>query len=176
LCSATGASLEHQSAGHRGGSKYAHLMQRVAPRMSRAKDEAVAAYCAQATGLLPVARPNPSRSAHAASYACRPRSTALPKPLDPLLCHHSRRRTQRFNTHGAIRPTGRPERGMSCDQQQADRQQLDADNRQESSSGRRYPWDGERRRDSRRRAKSTPTQLNSPASQYLHRPRVGVTF
>ena len=40
--------LEQFAAGHRGGSEYAHLMQRAAPRMSRAEMEAVAAYYAQA--------------------------------------------------------------------------------------------------------------------------------
>jgi cytochrome c553 len=42
--------LEQFAAGHRGGSEYAHLMQEVAPRMSRADMEAVAAYYAAATG------------------------------------------------------------------------------------------------------------------------------
>jgi cytochrome c553 len=41
--------LEQFAAGNRGGSEYAHLMQRVAPRMSRSEMEAVAAYYAQAT-------------------------------------------------------------------------------------------------------------------------------
>ncbi len=40
--------LEQFAAGQRGGSEYAHLMQRVAPPMSRAEMEAVAAYYAQA--------------------------------------------------------------------------------------------------------------------------------
>jgi cytochrome c553 len=44
--------LEQFAAGHRGGSEYAHLMQRVAPRLSRAEMEAVAAYYAQAAGAL----------------------------------------------------------------------------------------------------------------------------
>ena len=44
--------LEQFAAGHRGGSEYAHLMQQVAPRMSRAEMEAVAAYYAQAPGAL----------------------------------------------------------------------------------------------------------------------------
>ena len=44
--------LEQFSANHRGGSEYAHLMQRVAPRMSRMEMEAVAAYYAQAPGAL----------------------------------------------------------------------------------------------------------------------------
>jgi cytochrome c553 len=39
--------LEQFAAGRRGGSEYAHLMQRVAPRMSRAEMEAVAAFYAQ---------------------------------------------------------------------------------------------------------------------------------
>jgi cytochrome c553 len=42
--------LEQFAAGQRGGSEYAHLMQRVAPRMSRADMEAAAAFYAQATG------------------------------------------------------------------------------------------------------------------------------
>jgi cytochrome c553 len=42
--------LEQFAAGHRGGSAYAHLMQEVAPHMSRAEMEAVAAYYAEATG------------------------------------------------------------------------------------------------------------------------------
>jgi cytochrome c553 len=44
--------LEQFAGDHRGGSEYAHLMQRVAPRMSRAEMEAVAAYYAQAAGAL----------------------------------------------------------------------------------------------------------------------------
>ena len=44
--------LEQFAAGRRGGSEYAHLMQQVAPRMSRAEMEAVAAYYAAATGAL----------------------------------------------------------------------------------------------------------------------------
>jgi cytochrome c553 len=44
--------LEQFAAGHRGGSEYAHLMQRVAPRLSRAEMEAVAAYYAQAAEAL----------------------------------------------------------------------------------------------------------------------------
>jgi cytochrome c553 len=40
--------LEQFAAGSRGGSEYAHLMQRVAPRMSRAEMEAVAAFYARA--------------------------------------------------------------------------------------------------------------------------------
>jgi cytochrome c553 len=43
--------LEQFAAGGRGGSDYAHLMQRVAPQMSREEMEAVAAYYAQAEGL-----------------------------------------------------------------------------------------------------------------------------
>jgi cytochrome c553 len=39
--------LEQFAAGRRGGSDYAHLMQRVAPRMSRAEMEAVAAFYAR---------------------------------------------------------------------------------------------------------------------------------
>lgn len=42
--------LEQFAAGRRGGSEYAHLMQQVAPRLSRADMEAVAAYYAQAAG------------------------------------------------------------------------------------------------------------------------------
>jgi cytochrome c553 len=41
------AQLEQFASGRRGGSEYAHLMQRVAPRMSRADMEAVAAFYAQ---------------------------------------------------------------------------------------------------------------------------------
>jgi cytochrome c553 len=41
------AQLEQFAAGQRGGSEYAHLMQRVAPRMSRAEMEAVAAFYAE---------------------------------------------------------------------------------------------------------------------------------
>ncbi len=41
--------LEQFAAARRGGSEYAHLMQQVAPRMSRDEMEAVAAYYAQAT-------------------------------------------------------------------------------------------------------------------------------
>ena len=44
--------LEQFAADHRGGSEYAHLMQRVAPRMTRAEMEAAAAYYAQASGGL----------------------------------------------------------------------------------------------------------------------------
>jgi cytochrome c553 len=44
--------LEQFAADDRGGSEYAHLMQRVAPHMSRAEMEAVAAYYAQAPGAL----------------------------------------------------------------------------------------------------------------------------
>jgi cytochrome c553 len=44
--------LEQFAAGRRGGSEYAHLMQQVAPKMSRAEMEAVAAYYSQAAGAL----------------------------------------------------------------------------------------------------------------------------
>jgi cytochrome c553 len=42
--------LEQFASGQRGGSEYAHLMQQVAPRMSRAEMAAVAAYYAKAAG------------------------------------------------------------------------------------------------------------------------------
>jgi cytochrome c553 len=44
--------LEQFAAGRRGGSEYAHLMQQVAPRMSRAEMQAVAAYYSLAAGAL----------------------------------------------------------------------------------------------------------------------------
>ncbi len=45
--------LEQFAGGYRGGSDYAHLMQRVAPRLSRAEMEAVAAYYAEAPRRSP---------------------------------------------------------------------------------------------------------------------------